>query len=158
MPMGFACRGLALMCALAATASFGQEKRPWKGYSILGDGNVTVVYSDDARITNLTHARGIQHLYFKDYTADYVASTAFELGDETGAPQVGMKNFFTAQTIAPLGGGSSKRVVCYVHPSDAVVLSLGLSGTNPTVPIRGPVAQAGGHGSRDPADVVTRIG
>jgi GH15 family glucan-1,4-alpha-glucosidase len=132
MPMGFACRGFALMCALAATASLAQEKRPWKGYSILGDENVTVVYSDDTRITNLTHARGIQHLYFKDYTADYIASTAFDVAGETGVAQVGMKNFFTAQTIAPLAAGATKRVLCYVHPSDAVVLSLGVTGTSPT--------------------------
>src|SRR5580704_3367076 len=83
--------------------------QPWKGYSILGNGHLAVVYSDDSRITSLTHQQGIQHLYFKDYTADYVASTSFGLA---GAPETGMKNFFTA----------GKRVLCFVHPDDAVVL------------------------------------
>ena len=132
MPIGFACRGFVVVCALAATASLAQQKRPWKGYSILGNGNVAVVYSDDARITNFTHSKGIQHLYFKDYTADYVASTSFDLGAETGPAQVGMKNFFTAQTMTLLSDGSRKRMLCYVHPSDAVVLALGVTGTHPT--------------------------
>jgi GH15 family glucan-1,4-alpha-glucosidase len=99
-------RGLALvLAAFAASLCSAQQ-----GYSILGNGRVTVVYSD------LAHQDGIQHLYFKDYTADYVASTSFGLA---GASKVGMKNFFTAQTTTPLAG-----VLCFVHPEDAVVLSL----------------------------------
>ena len=63
--------------------------------------------------------RGIQHFYFKDYTADYVASTSFDLvGGSAGASLVGMKNFFTAQTTTPVAD-----VRCFVHPEDAVVLS-----------------------------------
>lgn len=117
-----------LMCALGVTSGFGQQKQPWKGYSILGDGHVTVVYSDDNRITDLTHARGIQHLYFRDYTADYVASTSFDATDRAPAdaepPRVGMKNFFTAQTLTRLADGSERRVLCWVHPAGAVVLAL----------------------------------
>ena len=64
---------------------------------------------------------GIQHFYFKDYTADYVASTSFET--DRGRSQVGMKNFFTAQTTTPLA-----QVLCFVHPEDAVVLSLTATG------------------------------
>ena len=143
MPTEIARRGLALvLTSFAATlcvAQQNQQKRPWKGYSILGNGRLTAVYSDDARITNLTHARGIQHLYFKDYTADYVASTSVELVNADGrliaptdasAPQIGMKNFFTTQTVTSQQDGSSARVLCFVHPGDAVVLSISASGTN----------------------------
>jgi GH15 family glucan-1,4-alpha-glucosidase len=140
---GIECRGLALvLTAFAATVCLAQpkeQKRPWKGYSILGNGHVVAVYSDDTRITSVTHAKGIQHLYFKDYTADYVASTSFELVDSnenTGVPEIGMKNFFTAQTLTPLADGSSKSVLCFVHPRDAVVISLGVSRASASNPYR----------------------
>ena len=115
------------MCALTATVGAAEQHRPWKGYSILGEGHLTVVYSDDSRITGLTHAKGIQHFYFKDYTADYVASTSFEVSAASGPPQVGMQNFFTARTMSPLADGSSERVLCWVHPGGAAVLSLGVT-------------------------------
>jgi GH15 family glucan-1,4-alpha-glucosidase len=111
---------------VSASLCFAQQQgqeRPWKGYSILGNGHLTIVYSDDSRIVSLTHAKGIQHFYFKDYTADYVASTSFGLA---GASQAGMKNFFTAQTTAPLA-----RALCFVHPEDAVVLSLATTRAKP---------------------------
>src|SRR5271170_6538320 len=100
-------RGLALLFTVfAASLCFAQskdQKRPWKGYAILGNGHLNVVYSDDSRIESLTHRKGIQHFYFKDYTADYVASTSFELtGRSAGASHVGMQNFFTAETITPV--------------------------------------------------------
>jgi GH15 family glucan-1,4-alpha-glucosidase len=108
------------------------EERPWKGYAILGNGHLTVVYSDDSRIESLTHRKGIQHFYFKDYTADYVASTSFELiGRSAGASQAGMLNFFTAQTITSLSG-----LRCFVHPDDAVVLSLSTAGAGAGKPYR----------------------
>ena len=136
--MGIGCRGVAVaLTALVTTLSFAQQKdqkRPWKGYSILGNGHLTAVYSDDSRIANLTNAKGIQHLYFKDYTADYVASTSFEIVDakgRAGAPEIGMKNFFTAQTQTSWPGGAHTRVLCFVHPQDAVVLSL--SSTRPNM-------------------------
>ncbi len=63
---------LFLTCLLATlcSAQNGDSKRPWKGSAILGNGHLTAVYSDDKRITALTHGEGIQHFYFKDYTAD----------------------------------------------------------------------------------------
>ncbi len=132
MLMGIGRCGVAVvLTALATTLSFAQtkdQKRPWKGYSILGNGRVTAVYSDDVRISG----RGIQHLYFKDYTADYVASTSFDLLDvkgRAGAPEIGMKNFFTAQTLTSWPDGARTRTLCFVHPEDAVVLSL--SSTRP---------------------------
>ena len=111
--------------------------RPWKGYSILGNGHLTAVYSDDPRISGSTHANGIQHFYFNDYTADYVASTSFEvLGGNRQAlatvegDAVGMKNFFTTQTQTRLANGSAKTVLCFVHPDDAAVLSLKVTGSS----------------------------
>src|ERR1700735_5374988 len=124
--MGRCCSAL-LITVFAASLGLTQphdQKRPWKGYAILGNGHLTAVYSDDSRIENLTHAKGIQHFYFKDYTADYVASTSLELtGGNAGSSQVGMKNFFTAQTTTPLAN-----LRCFVHPDDAVVLSLSATG------------------------------
>ena len=132
-------RGFALVLTVFAashcSAQPADQKRPWKGYSILGNGHLTAVYSDDRRIVSLTHQKGIQHLYFKDYTADYVASTSFELvGGSAGASEVGMKNFFTAQTLTALAGGASQRVLCFVHPLDAVVLSLSVNGASAAKP------------------------
>ena len=122
-------RGFALLLTVfAASAQPTDQKRPWKGYSILGNGHLTAVYSDDSRI----RGRGIQHLYFKDYTADYVASTSFQLlGRSAGPSEVGMKNFFTAQTITPIDG-----VRCFVHPQDSVVLSLTLTAPSSANPYR----------------------
>lgn len=127
--------------------AFSQEttlRHAWEGYAILGNGHLTAVYSDDPRITQLTHARGIQHLYFGDYTADYVASTSFQLMDQNGVPisavdtepTVGMKNFFTAQTQTSLPNGASQTVLCFVHPDDAVVLSVSAGGSSHEAPFK----------------------
>jgi GH15 family glucan-1,4-alpha-glucosidase len=112
-------------------AQASDSKAPWKGYAILGNGHLTAVYSDDSRISALTHGEGIQHFYFKDYTADYVASTNFLLLKQDGNPlepaaagAVAMKNFFTTQTQTPFSNVISQTVLCFVHPEDAVVLSL----------------------------------
>jgi GH15 family glucan-1,4-alpha-glucosidase len=127
---------LLLTCSTLDSAQQGDGKRPWKGYSILGNGNLTAVYSDDSRIAALTHASGIQHFYFRDYTADYVTSTSFKLVRKPGeapkpaaADAVGMKNFFTTQTTTKLADGTLQTVLCFVHPDDVVVLSLSASGT-----------------------------
>ena len=128
-----------LLILLIGPVSYAQQsdsKRPWKGYSILGNGQLTAVYSDDGRITHVTGGKGIQHFYFRDYSADYIASTSFELLDHHGKPipsagagATGMKNFFTTQTRTPLANGSSQIVLCFAHPEDAAVLSLGIQGT-----------------------------
>ncbi len=114
----------------------GDSKRPWKGYAILGNGNVTTVYSDDDRISAITHHKGIQHFYFQNYTADYVASTAFDVLDGNGQPiegatagALGMKNFFTTQTQIRLRNGTAETILCFIHPEGAAVLSLRTTGT-----------------------------
>ncbi len=136
-------RKYALMTLLAYAMSClcyahgGGSKRPWKGYAILGDGHLTAVYSDDSRISALTHSKGIQHFYFKDYTADYIASTSFDLLGQNGKPlgpaatgSVGMKNFFTTQTQTRFSNGSSQTVLCFIHPEQAAVLSLSAQGAS----------------------------
>jgi GH15 family glucan-1,4-alpha-glucosidase len=115
---------------VAATLSFAQEG-PWKGYAILGSGHLTAVYSDDTRIYKETHASGIQHFYFRDYTADFIASTSFTLPKSQSPAKVGMKNFFTAETQH-----SGKTVLCFVHPDDAVVVSLQVNGPSANVPYK----------------------
>lgn len=119
------------------------DKRPWKGSAILGNGNLCAVYSDDERITAITGLKGIQHLYYKDYTADYVASTSFSLTDEEAGGRmrlhtnkknsrsVGMDNFFTTLTRMTTEKGSLTSVRCFVHPKDAVILSLEVESPNP---------------------------
>src|ERR1039457_2745383 len=149
MSIGITRRCFALIpMASAATLCFAQrniQKRPWKGYSILGNGRLTAVYSDDSRITGAAHAKGTQHLYFKDYTADYVASTSFEFVNSDGgpiasnddsAPRICMQNFFTARTETSLPGGATATLLCFVHPHDGVVLSLGVAGGNAPRPYR----------------------
>jgi hypothetical protein len=124
----------------AGSLKEGKAKDAWQGYSILGNGSLTVVYSDDRRILAKTKASGIQHFYFGDYTADYVAATSFELAGEalgsSPASQVGMKNFFTAQTQTPSANGGSAAVLCFVHPQNAAVLSLNVGGSGEKVAYR----------------------
>ncbi len=116
-----------LLMGAMSCLSYG-AKLPWKGYAILGNGQLTAVYSDDERISAITHRKGIQHFYFGDYTADYVASTAFDLpGEESGksgAAAVGMKNFFTTETRTPMKDGGTASAQCFVHPDGAAVLSM----------------------------------
>jgi len=118
----FTCVFAALLCQ----AQEGDSKVPWKGYAILGNGHLTAVYSDDDRIQQQTHAEGIQHLYFNDYTADYLASTSFRVSGAgpAGNSSPGMKNFFTTQTWKQLTNGAVQTVLCYVHPEGAVVLQV----------------------------------
>jgi GH15 family glucan-1,4-alpha-glucosidase len=127
---------LMLLTAGVSRAQPAGAKRPWKGYAILGNGRLTAVYSDDTRITGATHATGIQHFYFRDYTTDYIASTSFHLLNQASQAIVGMKNFFTTQTQTALSDGSTQSVLCFVHPDDAAVLSLSATGTAAQVPYR----------------------
>jgi len=102
------------------------SKRPWKGYSILGNGRLCVVYSDDKRIAKLTGCKGIQHFYFNNYAEDYVASSSFTFPEEKNilTQSTGMKNFFTTETQTKYESGLIEKVECFVHPKNAAVLSL----------------------------------
>ncbi len=104
------------------------SKRPWKGSAVLGNGSICAVYSDDQRVSS--SFKGIQHFYVDDYTADYVASTWFDVVDLRGnalkskRDTIGMDNFFTTFNRSELIDGSTKEVKCFAHPSNAIVLSL----------------------------------
>ncbi len=104
-------------------------KKSYKGNAILGNGNLCAVYSDDPRIVKIKGTKGIQHLYYKDYTADYVASTSFDLYNDrnellTGKDSTRMKNFYTTFTSTNIANKIFKKVTCFVHPQDAVILNL----------------------------------
>ncbi|MGE5350844.1 MAG: hypothetical protein ACM3P0_02090 [Acidobacteriota bacterium] len=125
------------MSAQLTAGTLKTSERPWKGSSILGNGQVCAVYSDDERISAITKLQGLQHFYYKDYTADYIASTSFTLTDEApgrmrlhknNSKSIGMENFFTALTRTTTEGGNVTKVRCFVHPKDAVVLSLEVNG------------------------------
>ena len=113
-----------------------KKNHPWKGNAILGNGNITVVYSDDPGITAITKAKGIQHLYYKDYTVDYVASSVFNLPDQNGnqiesvEDSIGMENFFTPFTISRLKDKTIKKIKCFVHPKDAFIIDLSFEGAS----------------------------
>ncbi len=107
----------------------------WKGNAILGNGKICVVYSDDPRIEAQSNSKGIQHLYFNDYTADYVSSAYFQLTDQNGKmingkDSIGLKNFFTTLRSTRYQNGLSSEVTCFVYPNDAVVMSLNINGTD----------------------------
>ena len=68
-----------LMGPKAWSTERGTMFKRWKGYAILGNGNLCAVHSDDYRIVSQTGLRGIQHCHFNDYTADYIRSTSFEV-------------------------------------------------------------------------------
>jgi GH15 family glucan-1,4-alpha-glucosidase len=56
----------------------------WPGHAILGNGRLCGVYSDDPRITSKDGFGGIRHLYFNDFTADYIRSSKFEIYNDLG--------------------------------------------------------------------------
>jgi len=109
----------------------------WQGSAILGNGTVCAVYSDDVRSISNAGRRGIQHFYYKDFTADYVHSTFFELLDAEGrvcesdparADSVTMENFHTTLTKAHLEGGTRVEIRAFAHPEDAIVLTYTVKG------------------------------
>lgn len=113
----------------------------WPGYAILGNGSICAVYSDDARLAPKSTLRGIRHFYYRDYTADYMASTSFELLDEahricktdsTRVDSVGMANFFTTLSQSHLSEGILVESRAYAHPQDAIMLSFSAKGAPDT--------------------------
>ncbi len=114
---------------LSSQNAFSQTtKQPWKGYSVLGNGNMCLVYSDDQRITKRTKCKGIQHFYFGNYTHDYIASSSFEISgvQYSSSSKIGMKNFCTTETSTNYSNGLVEKVDCFVLPQNAAVLSLHL--------------------------------
>ncbi len=123
-------RAILLLAAVGvycgAVAAPHVPSRPYKGYAIIGNGTVCAVYSDDERICTKTKLRGVQHLYFNDYTVDYIASSVFDLVDTLGREteridSTGMKNYFTPWTRTQFSNGATGASECYMHPRGLVM-------------------------------------
>jgi GH15 family glucan-1,4-alpha-glucosidase len=134
-----------LIIPLLSTSACSEEStampKLWPGGAILGNGHVCAVYSDDACVDSKSTLRGIQHFYYRDYTADYIAATSFQVRDETSrvcqrdpqqADSVGMENFFTTFTRSHLSGGIQVESRALAHPKDAIVLSFSVKGAPST--------------------------
>lgn len=130
---------LAMQTSVSSQQTSPNAIKPWKGNAILGNGNICVVYSDDRRITAESKAKGIQHFYYKDYTADYISSSSFDLIEASASTfknpkqenqELGIESAFCAVTKSLHSGGLTQFTRCYVHPKDAAIVSLSISGTN----------------------------
>ncbi|MHC1774648.1 MAG: hypothetical protein AB9834_04465 [Lentimicrobium sp.] len=72
----------------------------WPGSAILGNGSLCGVFSDDSAIISKDGLRGLRHLYFNNFTADYIKTAGFELFNDHGkinpdSCTTGLENFFT---------------------------------------------------------------
>lgn len=105
----------------------------WKGNAILGNGNLCAVYSDNGQIIEQTQTAGIQHLYFGNYTVDYVNGAYFQVLDQDNnsyeneivadETTLGMKNFCTTQSIYTYTNGIKTETNCMVNAADAVIMT-----------------------------------
>jgi hypothetical protein len=147
-PRGGAMLVLILFCLLMLSTPTSQAEIPsmptrWPGYAILGNGAICAVYSDHPGSFEQSTLRGIQHLYYRDFTADYIASTDLEVidpeeervvqpvHDPAGGIEVGMENFHTARSRVPLAGGLVLEKRACAHPGGAILLSYRVSGAPP---------------------------
>jgi len=115
----------------------------WPGYAVLGNGTICAVYSDHPSPFRQSTLRGIQHLYVRDFTADYIASTDLEVIDPekektvravpgpAGEPRVAMKSFHTAWSKTDLAGGLTLEKRASAHPGGAILLGFRVSGAPP---------------------------
>ncbi|MBK6965937.1 MAG: hypothetical protein IPH20_18910 [Bacteroidales bacterium] len=72
----------------------------WPGSAIIGNGSLCGVFSDDSAITSKDGLQGLRHLYFNNFTADYIKSAGFEVFNSNGkinpdSCSTGLDNFFT---------------------------------------------------------------
>lgn len=72
----------------------------WPGSAVLGNGFLCGVYSDDSAIISKDGLQGLRHLYFNNFTADYIKSAGFEVFNAHGkinpdSCYTGLDNFFT---------------------------------------------------------------
>jgi hypothetical protein len=110
----------------------------WPGCSILGNGRLCIVYSDDVRVSPGIRREGILHLHYSSFEADYINSTSFDILDAEGNAleedssldrSVGLVNFCTVRSKKYLRDESQPadpigiEIRAGVHPKDAVILS-----------------------------------
>ena len=118
-------------------------RKNWPGYSVLGNGRLSVVYSDDERVSRGIRREGIQHLYYQTFQADYINSTSFDILDANGNPfeedtslerSVGMANFCTTSSTRYLRNEAQPATPIEVetqacaHLLDAVILRYDVNG------------------------------
>lgn len=98
----------------------------YKGYAILGNGEICVVYSDDPRIVKTKNAKGIQHFYFQDYTVDYISSSWVEViqnGQKlTGQDSLALVDFFSTLTVTRYPNQVRTELRCFALPDNGIVL------------------------------------
>lgn len=112
-------------------------KKLWKGNAILGTEDICFVYSDDPRLIQKEKSTGIKHLYYRDYTVDYLSASAFSLvqGESVVSPvvpdSISLAHDCVATTIRNYKDGNV-RLEAYGAPHQTVVIrcsaSKGLSG------------------------------
>jgi len=106
------------------SCSHPEKHNRWKGYAIIGNGDLCAVYSDDDRLNK----SGIQHFYFKDYAADYIASSSWKVYLENGSEfigtkSIGMVNFYTTSTKIK-NESNTLEFNSFALPENAIILSL----------------------------------
>ena len=113
-----------LIASIIISCSQPETHKAWKGSAIIGNGEVCAVYSDDERLSKT----GIQHFYYKNYTADYISSTSVEIlkNDGTrlnGKKSIEMADFFST-SLKIENESNTLEIKSFALPKDAVVLSL----------------------------------
>jgi len=113
-----------LIIILIFSCSKSEKHKAWKGSAIIGNGEVCAVYSDDERLGKT----GIQHFYFKDYTADYISSSDYRVYIEDGSlfsgrKTIGMANFFSTSTKTENASGAFE-IQVNTLPDAGLIVSL----------------------------------
>lgn len=111
---------LAAACLSAPPAQAGK----WKGFAVLGNGTLNFAYSDDARIVKQTGQTGIQHLYFEDYTTDYLRSTQLLTSNAAGQwlPVSELKETTLSSPYVIRSQAENASVSLTSHPKNAVIV------------------------------------
>ena len=123
-----------------ADAEEGPMPKRWPGFAILGNGSLCAVYSDHTGPFPKSTVRGIQYLYYRDYTANYLASTDLEVVGPSGTicsrdlplpDSVGMEDAYTAYADHRISGVGRLEKRARAHPGEAVLLSYRVPGISP---------------------------
>ncbi len=94
---------------------------PFWGTAILGNGRISVVYTDD---DGTGEAPGIAHLYHRNHGTDLLEwgrTLVAQGGERITARQVGLDPFFAAATTVPLPDGATLSWRTFVGEDDVVV-------------------------------------
>jgi hypothetical protein len=103
-------------------------QKHWKGYSIIGNGNICAVYSDDKRI----EGKGIHHLYYNNYTFNYINGSSFNLYQNSSKlvpsfEETGNADFFATSTKSYINNAQLYEIKCFAYPESAIILTFTLN-------------------------------